>query len=254
MPSSRSFATATSMVASAARLPFGIFTKPAKRHPAELLVLYEFEACPFCRLVREVLTELDLDALIQPCPKGGTRFRPRAVELGGKAQFPLLVDREAGVTLFESAAIIEHLFRTYGERPVPSAWRLRSLNVMASGIASAARTGAGNHARPSRGPDQQLELYSIETSPFVRLVRERLCELELPYVLHSLGRTKVSESIPPFVRARLGIRVEPETPRRRELLVRAGRVMVPYLIDPNTDTEMFESRDICRYLDATYAA
>ena len=29
--------------------------------------------------------------------------------------------------------------------------------------------------------------------------------------------------------------------------------MVPYLIDPNTDTEMFESADIVAYLDRTYA-
>jgi glutathione S-transferase len=29
-------------------------------------------------------------------------------------------------------------------------------------------------------------------------------------------------------------------------------MMVPYLIDPNTDTEMFESADIVRYLEDTY--
>ncbi len=35
-------------------------------------------------LVREALTELDLDAIIYPCPKGGVRFRQKAQELGGK--------------------------------------------------------------------------------------------------------------------------------------------------------------------------
>jgi len=30
-------------------------------------------------------------------------------------------------------------------------------------------------------------------------------------------------------------------------------MMVPYLVDPNTGTEMFESADIKRYLLATYA-
>jgi glutathione S-transferase len=29
--------------------------------------------------------------------------------------------------------------------------------------------------------------------------------------------------------------------------------MVPYLVDPNTGVEMFESADIVRYLDRTYA-
>ena len=42
------------------------------------------------RLVREALTELDLDAMIYPCPKGGKRFRPLATDLGGKTRFPLL--------------------------------------------------------------------------------------------------------------------------------------------------------------------
>ena len=30
-------------------------------------------------------------------------------------------------------------------------------------------------------------------------------------------------------------------------------MMVPYLADPNTKTEMFESADIVRYLNETYA-
>jgi hypothetical protein len=40
---------------------------------------------------------------------------------------------------------------------------------------------------------------------------------------------------------------------RQALLRRAGKVQVPYLADPNTATEMFESEDIRRYLLATYA-
>ena len=39
------------------------------------LELYEFESCPFCRKVRDALTELDLEAMIYPCPKGGSVFR-----------------------------------------------------------------------------------------------------------------------------------------------------------------------------------
>ncbi|MGB1558462.1 MAG: glutathione S-transferase N-terminal domain-containing protein [Oceanococcaceae bacterium] len=58
--------------------------RPADRQPAQPLVLYEFEACPYCRLVREILTELDLDADIRPCPKGGKRFREEAMAKAGK--------------------------------------------------------------------------------------------------------------------------------------------------------------------------
>ncbi len=35
---------------------------------------------------------LDLQAVIYPCPKGGTRFRDRVKRRGGKLQFPYLID------------------------------------------------------------------------------------------------------------------------------------------------------------------
>mmetsp|Transcript_9755 Transcript_9755/g.8753 ORF Transcript_9755/g.8753 Transcript_9755/m.8753 type:complete len:353 (-) Transcript_9755:566-1624(-) len=41
----------------------------SKRPPTKLLKLYEYEACPFCRKVRETLCVLDLDAIIYPCPR-----------------------------------------------------------------------------------------------------------------------------------------------------------------------------------------
>jgi glutathione S-transferase len=43
------------------------------------------------------------------------------------------------------------------------------------------------------------------------------------------------------------------SPRREAFVARSGRMMVPYLVDPNTGIEMFESADIVRYLEATYA-
>jgi glutathione S-transferase len=46
-----------------------------------------------------------------------------------------------------------------------------------------------------------------------------------------------------------------ETSRNRKLLAeRTGRVQLPYLVDPNTGTEMYESAAILRYLEETYAA
>src|SRR3984957_1503480 len=76
---------ASSFLASAARLGAGGSARPARRRPERLLEIYEFEACPFCRRVREALSEFDLDALILPCPRGGTRFRPKARELDRKS-------------------------------------------------------------------------------------------------------------------------------------------------------------------------
>ena len=78
--------------------------------------MYDFEACPFCRKVRAALSVLDLDYEVRPCPKGGARYRPEAVALSGKAQFPLLVD--GGTAMLESAAIVKHLFEKYGDGKV----------------------------------------------------------------------------------------------------------------------------------------
>ena len=247
-------ATASSVLATAARMGRGIYTKPAAEKPERLLELYEYEGCPFCRLVREALTELDLDAMVYPCPKGGKRFRPLAIQLGGKAQFPFLVDPNTDRQLHESADIVAYLFETYGKRELPLAWRLSALNTVSSGVASLYRAGAGSRARPSAAPAEPLELFSIESSPFARLVREALTELELPYRLRNLGRTQLKESVPPPLRERFGVAVAPETENRRLLEERTGRVMVPFLIDANTGTELFESSEIVRYLESTYGA
>ena len=63
-------------------------------------------------------------------------------------------------------------------------------------------------------------------------MREHLCALEIPYILHNVAKG---------------------SPSRDEFVERSGKMMVPYLIDPNTGTEMFESADIVAYLDRTYA-
>ena len=251
---SRTFDIASSTAASFSRLGRGIGTDPAASKPEKALQLYEIEGCPYCRLVREVLTELDLDAMIYPCPKGGRRYRDTAIQLGGKAQFPFLVDPNAGVALYESADIIRHLFENYGLRQVPAFWRARSLNVGTSMVASMARWRHGMRARASRAPNQPLELYSIESSPFVRLVRETLCELEIAYTLHSLGRTRGTDYIPPAVRRFVPFEIPVHGEKRQAFVARSGRMMVPFLVDPNTGKEMFESLSIRDYLNDTYGA
>ncbi|MBI2382676.1 MAG: glutathione S-transferase N-terminal domain-containing protein [Gammaproteobacteria bacterium] len=230
--------------------------RPALKQPEKPLELYEFEASPYCRLVREALTELDLDAAIYPCPKGGTRFRPRAVELGGKSQFPFLVDPNTGRRMHESADIVRYLADTYDGRVRGPAGLARQLAVGSSYLASAMRAPGrirGMKARPSRAPQQPLELYSFESSPYSRLVREVLCELELPYLLRSTGKARWEDMGPPWVRRKLFPHLPIEGRNRTRLKERTGRVQVPYLIDPNTGTEMFESAAIVAYLEKTYA-
>jgi hypothetical protein len=45
------------------------------------------------------MTELDLSAEVYPCPKGSLRHRDVVKKIGGKEQFPLLVDASNGVTM-----------------------------------------------------------------------------------------------------------------------------------------------------------
>jgi glutathione S-transferase len=241
------------LVSSAAGWRGSVAFRPARRQPAQPLQLYDIEACPYCRLVRETLTGLDLDAVIHPCPKNGRRFREQALAIGGKTQFPLLVDPNTGRTLYESADIVEYLAQTYDGRIGSARGLMRALKVTSSSLASAAQFGQGLRARPSRSAAQPLELYSFETSPYSRLVRERLCELELPYLLRSTGKGAPKDIGPPAVRDRWFKSEQGTSRNRTALLARAGHVQVPYLIDPNTGSEMFESAKILAYLDATYA-
>ncbi|WNG32864.1 glutathione S-transferase [Archangium minus] len=227
----RTVDVSTSFVASVARLGLGMRVSALGRRPEKPLELYEFENCPFCRKVREALSLLDLEAFIYPCPKGGTRFRPRAVELGGKQQFPYLVDPNTGQRMYESNAIVRYLFETYGDGKVPIALALGPLTTVGSMLASWSRGFGGALARPSRAPEKPLELWSYESSPYCRLVREALCRLELPYLLHNVAKG---------------------SPRRSDFVARSGRMMVPFLSDPNTGTAMFESADIIAYLEKTY--
>jgi glutathione S-transferase len=223
---------ATSYFATLARVPAGLTVGDLGPRPEQPLELYEFEACPYCRKVREALTMLDLEAMIYPCPKSGPRFRKKVVAKGGKAQFPYLVDPNTGEAMYESDDIIAYLYEHYGDGRAPIFLSLGPLTTLSASFASAFRPGLGHRYRPARAPKKPLELYSFEVSPFARIAREALCSLEIPYLLHNVG--KKSPSRPAFEK-------------------RSGKVMVPYLVDPNTDTQMFESADIVAYLERTYA-
>jgi len=223
----------TSVASTLARLGSGVSVGRLGQRPVQLLEVYEFENCPYCRKVREALSILDLEAMIYPCPKGGPHFREDLIARGGKAQFPYLIDPNTGKEMYESNDIVNYLFSTYGDGPVPMLLSAGPLNDATTMLSSLARPFAsGRTYRAARRPDQPLELYSFEASPFCRIVREALTSLELPYRLRNVAKGSA---------------------RRAELQQRAGKVMVPYLVDPNTDTEMFESADIVEYLESTYA-
>jgi glutathione S-transferase len=227
----RAFDVTSSIAATLIRLAGGVSSRSVGSRPSETLILYDFESCPFCRKVREALTELDLDARILPCPKRGERYRPELVQRGGKPQFPYLIDPNTGRELYESDDIVDYLYAEYGDGA--AAPRPKGMFPVVSGsLASLVRARRGTFAAPSRAPAEPLELWSFEASPFCRLVRERLCELELPYLLHNVGKGSA---------------------KREAFETRFGRMQVPYLLDPNTGKGLYESAEIVAYLDATYA-
>ena len=229
---SRASDVATSFLASGLRFGLGLSGLRGGKRPDKLLELYEFEACPFCRKVREGLTAFDLEAMIYPCPRG-SRHRDTVVARGGKARFPYLVDPNTGREMYDSDAILRYLADTYGDGSVPAGLRLGWLTTFTSALASALRANRGRKARPARVPDRPLELWSFDACPFCRLARETLSELTLPYHLHNVGKG---------------------SPSRSAFLELSGRMRVPFLRDPNTGVSIFESADIVAYLEKTYAA
>ena len=221
----------TSWTGSVLRLGAGYIASSIGPRPEQPIELYDFEACPYCRKVREALSVLDLPAMILPCPKGGPTYRPQVIREGGKAQFPYLRDPNTGEAMYESGDIVAYLYERYGTRPAPW-WSRSQVTVPMGSFVSLLRAGRGSRYVRARAPEQPLELYSFEASPYCRIVREALSELELPYLLHNVAK---------------------RSPSRAAFVERSGRMMVPWLHDPNTGVEMFESAEIHAYLFATYA-
>ena len=244
-PRNRTLEVATSGFASIARLPFGskvdeaCIARPAGAVPKEPIILYEFEACPFCRRVREALSQLDLTVEVRPCPKDAVKHRTEVEAMGGKLTFPFLVDpnTEAGEGgLYESEDICRYLYATYGNgAEFPEG--IISTTVLTGWMPTLLRAGRGMtryaNATTHAGADlKPLTLFNYEGNQFARLAREALCELELPYTLFNCGKG---------------------SPKRATLTDVAGEgASVPYLVDPNTGQNVGESEEIVAYLFKTY--
>ncbi|KAF5830304.1 hypothetical protein DUNSADRAFT_14778 [Dunaliella salina] len=202
--------------------------------PAKPLEIYEYELSPYCKKVREAITMLDLDAIFYPTPRDGDVWRPKAIEMGGKKQFPYMVDPNTGKSMYESDDIVKYLFNTYGpgEQEIPGLLTAGFFTVLSAGLGNVARVGS-NTIIKSKQPAQPLVLWGYEASPFVKIVRETLCDMQLPYKLVTVARG---------------------SPKREELIKKYGAFAAPCLEDPNTESYLFESSAIVKYLKDTYSA
>ncbi len=250
---SRAVDVTTSVIASTLRGWRGTTGSKRVQLPPQRPVLFDREGDPQCRLVREALTELNLDADIRPVPVGGSRHLEALRGLAGTDHLPFLFDPNTGGKHTGADAIIAYLFRRYANSEPPQALKPSVVNTLSSAMASRVRGEAGINVRGSRTAEKMLTLYSFESSPYSRLVRERLCELEIAYTLVNLGKQQRSDMGP--AKARWTLKPYQPLPgtKRDAFFQRHGDVMVPYLEDPDTGIGMFESAEILAYLDKQYS-
>ena len=110
---------------------------------------------------------------------------------------------------------------------------LRALDVTTSVFSTLLRLGVGGRVGAT-GPrsEKHLELYEFESCPHCRKVREALAVLDLDALIFPCPKGG-----PHF---------------REEVKRRGGKAQFPYLVDPNTGVEMYESGDIVAYLFDRY--
>ncbi|EMA05950.1 MULTISPECIES: glutaredoxin family protein [Haloferax] len=78
------------------------------------ITLYRLQACPYCERVVRTLDEQGLayqSRFVEPMHSD----RNVVKRVSGKRSVPAIVDDNTGVTMSESANIVEYLENTYGE-------------------------------------------------------------------------------------------------------------------------------------------
>ncbi|KAL8273332.1 hypothetical protein Esti_002736 [Eimeria stiedai] len=227
----------------------------ACKRPIKHLILYEFEPSPWCRRVREVLSVLRIDYISHPCPRESlavlgyckdSRFRNELKAKGKRLQFPYLDDPNTGTQLYESGCIIEYLWKEYGaEAKAPLNYQVATflpVEIATHLLACCCRPlmSFGMLRAPSKKPEAPLELFGCEASPCARRVREALCCLELPYVVHVSGKPGTG-------------RVSSDAKKHGgSLFTPMCQALGVSLWDPNTKMELSQMSEIVSYLRDTY--
>ena len=233
---------------------------PHPKQPEKALKLYEFEGSPYCRRVREVLTTLNLDYEVYPCPKGAKKYRLDTQKLGGKQQFPFLVDENTGEKLYESQQIIHHLFKHYGKTgKTPSKYahypKIPYVAYAGTLINGAQGVWINRKVIHRDAPAQLLELWGFEASPYTRIVRSALAEFELAHKFHNVAKERWQDQGLAALRLKPGKYTPLKGGKREQVLkIMGDNIQVPYLKDPNTGVELFESEKIVQYLKKQYAS
>lgn len=77
-----------------------------------MITLYINPACPFCMKTLETAKEVGAPLTVKDIHDAGVA--DELVRIGGKKQMPFMVDDEAGVSMYESADIMDYLHKKFG--------------------------------------------------------------------------------------------------------------------------------------------
>jgi glutaredoxin len=202
------------------------------------LVLYSYEGNQFCRLVREVLTELDVPYELRNVGKQSPRREELAKWTGGSTQCPYLIDPSTNVALAESADIIRYLYKTYALWTPPNEllqWFSENvMEVLKPVFQQLAPLQAGSKQEASELYEQRMAVarteldqeiqsapvvvYTYEWSPFSSECTALLQNLGVDYKEISLGK----EWIP-------GLMVPGGAEKRAVLLERTDQSSLPHV-------------------------
>lgn len=78
-----------------------------------MLKLYQFEGCPYCHMVRQKLSDLEM-TYISVCVSPDRSRRQEVVQVSGQPTVPMMVDGD--VVLSDENEIIEYLEKNYGRQ------------------------------------------------------------------------------------------------------------------------------------------
>ena len=79
-----------------------------------MLELYQQETDPGCRRVREALSALTLDFIVRQVSSDSERL-DELKRATGRADVPVLIDRDRGMVITETGDILAYLKETYGD-------------------------------------------------------------------------------------------------------------------------------------------
>jgi glutaredoxin len=213
---------------------------PRVKRPEMPLILYSYEGNQFCRLVREVMTELDIVYELRSAGKESPRRAELAELTGGSSQCPYLVDPNNDKSMSESYDIIQYLYDEYALWTPPSSvldWASKFVMSTAKPVfGTLAPIQAGSTSlevaeykavlesawkeieKETKSTDVPVVVYTYSLSPFSSETIKLLKRLRVEFTEISLGM----EWIP-------GLLVPGGAEKRAALLEKTGQSSLPHI-------------------------